>query len=69
MDKQLTEREQQVVDLVLQGLTNKQIANELVITVHTVKCHLVKIFMKLGCQRGKVDLFIRRIQQLEQQHE
>lgn len=44
----LTEREREVLDLLAQGLTNKQIAEKLVITTNTVKRHLKAIFEKLN---------------------
>lgn len=44
----LTERESQVLQLLARGLANKQIANELDITEHTVKFHIRAILSKLG---------------------
>jgi DNA-binding NarL/FixJ family response regulator len=44
----LTKREEEIMDLVIQGLRNKQISNELFISESTVKAHLVNIFRKLG---------------------
>lgn len=44
----LTEREREVFNLVAQGLTNKDIAEKLVITTNTVKRHLKAIFEKLN---------------------
>ena len=43
----LTKREREVFDLLAQGLTNKEIAEKLVITTNTVKRHLKAIFEKL----------------------
>lgn len=43
----LTEREREVLDLLAQGLTNKEIAEQLIITTNTVKRHLKAIFEKL----------------------
>lgn len=43
----LTDREREVLDLLAQGLTNKEIAEKLVITTNTVKRHLKAIFEKL----------------------
>jgi DNA-binding NarL/FixJ family response regulator len=44
----LSPREQAVVRLAVRGLTNRQIAAELVISVKTVECHLANVFAKLG---------------------
>ncbi len=44
----LTEREHQVLTLVVAGKNNVQIARELVITQYTVKAHLGSIFKKFG---------------------
>ncbi|WP_404338817.1 LuxR C-terminal-related transcriptional regulator [Pseudoalteromonas mariniglutinosa] len=44
----LTKREHQVVDIVVTGATNKQVANQLAITERTVKEHLSSVFNKLN---------------------
>jgi DNA-binding CsgD family transcriptional regulator len=44
----LTEREQQLTRLVLQGFSTIDIADDLVISVHTVQGHLRNIFAKTG---------------------
>ncbi|MFN0172446.1 MAG: LuxR C-terminal-related transcriptional regulator [Bryobacteraceae bacterium] len=51
----LTPREQQVVELVEQGLKNKEIAQEMGIRPGTVKIHLKHIFEKTGV-RGRFGL-------------
>ena len=44
----LTERERELVLLVVQGLSNKHIARRLGVTEGTVKVHLHNVFQKLG---------------------
>jgi DNA-binding NarL/FixJ family response regulator len=44
---QLTSREKQIVDLIAQGLSNKEIAAHLHIATHTVKSHVHNILEKL----------------------
>ena len=44
----LTRREQQVVLLVAEGLTNAEIAQQLWISPGTVRRHLENVFAKLG---------------------
>ncbi len=46
-DTILTPREQEILTRVAQGLSNKEIAKELVISEHTVKNHLKNIMQKL----------------------
>lgn len=46
-----TDREREIVDLLLQGMTNKQIATTLGIAVDTVKKHLQHVYKKLGVRR------------------
>lgn len=46
--KGLSNREQEVLQLIVQGFNNKQIANSLYISEHTVKNHITNIFQKLG---------------------
>jgi DNA-binding CsgD family transcriptional regulator/N-acetylneuraminic acid mutarotase len=54
----LTERELEIVRAVATGATNQQIAQELTISVNTVKVHLKNIFAKLDTQsRTEVALY------------
>lgn len=47
----LSERERETVSLVLKGWSNEAIAEELFITVSTVKYHLFNVYRKLGIKR------------------
>ena len=44
----LSKREDEVLTLVAQGLSNKQIANQLSISENTVKFHVTSLLNKLG---------------------
>lgn len=44
----LSSRERQIVDLVVEGRTNKQIAEELYLSENTIKTHMSRIFRKVG---------------------
>ncbi|HEV2461202.1 MAG TPA: response regulator transcription factor, partial [Ktedonobacterales bacterium] len=48
--EQLTERETEVLRLVAQGQSNKQIARSLNNTEQTIKTHVSRILAKLGVQ-------------------
>lgn len=47
----LTRREKEIVDLMLQCKTNREIASELFISLDTVKSHCKRIFEKMGIER------------------
>ena len=51
----ITEREAEVVKLIKKGLTNKEIASELDISVNTVNNHIANIFAKTEV-RSRIDL-------------
>lgn len=53
----LTKREKEVVDLILRGLSNRQIAQELVLDVDTVKGHVSHIIRKCGV-KSRTELVI-----------
>ncbi len=51
----LTPTESRVAELVAQGLSNKQVAAELVVSVKAVEAHLTRIYAKLGV-RSRAEL-------------
>jgi sigma-54 dependent transcriptional regulator, acetoin dehydrogenase operon transcriptional activator AcoR len=53
--RSLTESEAGVADLVVDGLTNREVANRLFVSPHTVDAHLRHIYRKLGI-RSRVEL-------------
>jgi DNA-binding NarL/FixJ family response regulator len=48
LTEELTEREQQVLQLLAQGLPNREIAQTLFLSERTVQAHLTRIFAKMG---------------------
>ena len=55
--KLLTPREEQVVALVADGLSNREVAHELCLSEHTIKKYLFRIFDKLGIS-SRVELVL-----------
>jgi|SRR5215467_3154337 len=51
-NKQLNPREQEVVELLLQGCENDEIAKQLNIAPRTVKAHLNRMFQRFGITSG-----------------
>jgi len=56
----LTEREQQVLDLILQARSNREIAQELGIEERTVKAHVGRLMRKTGAE-NRIELSIRAL--------
>ena len=52
---ELTPQERSVVDLVLMGRTNREVASQLFISVKTVQYHLTRVYARLGV-RSRVEL-------------
>ncbi|GAA1515728.1 response regulator transcription factor [Sphaerisporangium rubeum] len=53
--EQLTHREEEILAAVARGLTNNEIADELFITLSTVKTHIASLMAKLGA-RNRVEV-------------
>ena len=51
LKKNLSKREVEVVMLVLQGLTNREVANNLCVAEKTVKFHLTNVYKKMKISR------------------
>lgn len=62
--KNLTKRETEVLELIIQGKSNPEIADEMMISIHTVKAHLEKIFRKLGVQ-NKIQAAVYAVRHIE----
>lgn len=61
-NKELTEREYEVLLYVMQGLTNREIAQKLTITYHTVKAHVAAIIRKTKT-KNRLDATLKLIAQ------
>jgi DNA-binding CsgD family transcriptional regulator len=58
--QELTPAEQRAAELAVAGLSNKEIARTLVVTVHTVEVHLSRVYAKLGVpSRGRLAAQLR----------
>ena len=61
-DHQLTPREQEVLDLIARGFSNKRIALELGVAEKTVKTHVSHVLAKLGVSdRTQAALYAARL--------
>jgi DNA-binding NarL/FixJ family response regulator len=49
----VTPRDQQVLKLLVQGCSNKEIAGQLKISLRTVKQHLRTLFLRAGIRDGR----------------
>ena len=58
----LTERENEVLKLLVQGKSNTQIAEELIVSVHTAKAHVCSILQKL-CVDDRVQAAVKAIKE------
>lgn len=62
MTHTLSDREQQVYDLLLEGLSNKEIGLRLDLSEHTVKTHVRQI-MRVNGEHSRCKLIVRVFQQ------
>lgn len=58
----LTDREKDVLKLVIDGKSNPEIATELIISVHTVKAHVCSILQKL-CVTDRVQAAVKAVRE------
>jgi DNA-binding NarL/FixJ family response regulator len=61
-DVSLSERERQIVRLLLDGLTNKEIGNRLGVSDQTVKNQLTTLYRKVGVA-NRLQLLVRALQE------
>lgn len=61
---QLSERERQVLNLILDGLPNKLIAREIGLSTRTVESHRSRIYLKLGA--NSLAQLVRSVMKLEE---
>jgi len=59
---QLTMRENEILRLAAAGMSNKDIADKLFLSLRTVKAHLTNIFNKMGCG-SRTDAIIKGLKQ------
>jgi DNA-binding NarL/FixJ family response regulator len=62
LDDTLTPREREILTLIAQGLSNRDIANRLTLSINTVKTHRLHIYQKLELRdrAGLIDYALRR---------
>jgi len=56
----LTERELQILHLLEKGLTNREIASDLVVTSGTIKLHLKHVYRKLSVNNRQTAIILAR---------
>ncbi len=60
--KPLTEREFEVLKLVVEGKSNPEIAKELIVSVHTAKAHVGSIMQKMSVE-DRVQLAVKAVRE------
>ena len=58
----LSEREIEVLRLIVKGKSNDEIASELIVTIDTVKAHVSSVLIKL-CVKNRIQAAIRAIKE------
>ena len=58
--EELTEREREIIDMIIRGRSNAEIASELFVTLKTVKFHVSNILRKTGAP-SRMELIIRTL--------
>jgi DNA-binding NarL/FixJ family response regulator len=59
-DRLLTKREEQLVDLLAEGLSNREIARQLRLSEHTIKNYLFRMFDKVGVS-NRIELVMHAV--------
>ena len=59
---QLTARETEILKMAARGMSNKDVADTLFLSLRTVKAHLTNIFNKLGCG-SRIDAIIKGLRE------
>jgi DNA-binding NarL/FixJ family response regulator len=69
-DIKITQRDEQVLGLLVQGCSNKEIAEQLNISPRTVKQHLRTLFLRAGIRDGRkrVKLATAMFQKAQAEH-
>ncbi len=68
VESRMTKREAEVVRLAVEGLSNREIGQQLGLTEHTVKNYLFRVFDKLGVS-NRVELVLSCLRQEEDARE
>ena len=62
----ISEREKEIIHLILKNKSNKEIEDELYISPHTVKNHIYNIYQKLNVKnRGELFILLKTSQEKE----
>jgi DNA-binding NarL/FixJ family response regulator len=60
LQKPLTTRECEVIEMLLHGLSNKEIASKMMVSVHTVRYHVHGVLHKRECA-NRIELLARTL--------